>query len=108
MMATELPELGSASAKQIAALAGLAPIAQQSGRQDKPRRIQGSRPWGRRSLDMPALVASRFNPDLKRVYERLLAAGKRQKVALTAVMRKLVILANTLIAGARTWSPAAR
>lgn len=106
-LAAELPELGSATAKQIAALVGLAPIAQQSGRQDKPRRIQGGRPWVRRSLYMPALVASRFNPDLKRVYQRLLAAGKRQKVALTAVMRKLVMLANTLIADARKWSPAA-
>lgn len=55
---------------------------------------------------MPALVAAPFNPDLKRVYDRQISAGKCQKVALTAVMRKLVILANALVAEERKWSPA--
>lgn len=107
MTATDLAELGSVSARQIAALAGLAPVAQQSGRQDKPRRIQGGRPWVLRSPNAPNLVASRFSPDLERVYGRFIGPGKCQKVVLTPVMRKLVILANTLIAGARRWSPAA-
>ncbi len=54
---------------------------------------------------MPALVATRFNPDLKRLYDRVVANGKHTKVAITAVMRKLVIIANALICGDRTWAP---
>ena len=54
---------------------------------------------------MPALVAARFNPDLKAKYNQLVAAGKPAKVALTAIMRKLVILANALIRDDRSWSP---
>ncbi|MFC3632152.1 IS110 family transposase, partial [Paracoccus angustae] len=57
----------------------------------------------RQSLYMPALVATRFNPDLRVVYKRLVDAGKPAKIAITAVMRKLVILANTLVASGRIW-----
>jgi len=56
---------------------------------------------------MPALIACRFNPDLKAKYQQLRQAGKPAKVAITAVMRKLVILANTLVAQDRTWTPKA-
>jgi transposase len=56
---------------------------------------------------MPALVATRFNPDLKAKYNQLTNAGKPAKVALTAVMRKLIVLANTLLKANRTWSPKA-
>jgi hypothetical protein len=54
---------------------------------------------------MPALVATRFNPDLKRVYNRLVDQGKHAKVAITAIMRKLIILANALLRDDRPWSP---
>lgn len=68
-----------------------------SGRHRGRRMIRGGRVQVRRVLYMAALVASRFNPILKAFYQRLLAAGKPKKLALTAVMRKLVILLNRLI-----------
>ena len=58
----------------------------------------------RQALYMPALAAARFNPDLKAIYDALIARGKLPKVALTAIMRKLVVLANALIRDDRTWS----
>ena len=63
----------------------------------------GGRAELRQALYMPALVAARFNPDMKRVYDRLATAGKPAKVAITAVMRKLIVLANTLVAQNRPW-----
>ena len=68
-------------------------------------RISGGRHGLRQALYMPALSAIRYNPDMRRLYERLCAAGKPPKVAITAVMRKLVVLANTLIAERRDWQP---
>ncbi|UCI22927.1 transposase (plasmid) [Mesorhizobium sp. B2-1-8] len=67
--------------------------------------IRGDRTSVRRALYMPALVAIRFNPDLKAKYAKLKAAGKPSKVALTAIMRKLIILANALLSDQRNWSP---
>ncbi|WP_284539048.1 transposase, partial [Pleomorphomonas sp. T1.2MG-36] len=67
--------------------------------------IRGGRSSVRRALFMPALVAARFNPDLKAKYQHLIAAGKPAKVALTAIMRKLVVLANALLKAGRTWAP---
>ena len=99
----EIPELGSLEAKQAASLAGLAPIARDSGTWKGKRFIQGGRKFLRETLYMPALVASRFNPDLAAKYQALKAAGKPSKVALTAIMRKLIILANVLIQENRTW-----
>ncbi|NOX72873.1 MAG: IS110 family transposase [Alphaproteobacteria bacterium] len=99
----EIPELGSLEAKQAASLAGLAPIARDSGAWKGKRFIQGGRKFLREALYMPALVASRFNPDLAAKYKALKAAGKPSKVALTAIMRKLVILANALIQEDRMW-----
>ena len=100
-----MPELGSLSAKQAGMLAGLAPVACDSGQRNGPRRIRGGRQAVRNGVYMAALSAARFNQHLKRFYERLLAAGKVKKLALTAVMRKLIVLANDLIKEDRLWSP---
>lgn len=99
------PELGDLDQRQIAALAGLAPITRQSGTWRGRSFIQGGRALLREALYMPALVAIRFNPDLKRIYDRLISNGKPAKVAITAVMRKLLILANALLRDKRKWSP---
>lgn len=93
----ELPEMGRLNDQKISALAGVAPYNKDSGRHRGRRMIRGGRVQVRRVLYMSALVASRFNPILKAFYQRLLAAGKPKKLALTAVMRKLVILLNRLI-----------
>ncbi len=90
----ELPELGTLNRRQVAALAGLAPHPRQSGGWEGRRTIGGGRPAVRRALYMAALVAAHSNTHLKAFYQRLRAAGKAAKVALTAVMRKLVILMN--------------
>ena len=81
-------------------------MTRQSGKWRGKERIRGGRPMLRRAVYMPALVATRFNPAMKRTYERLIAAGKPAKLALTAVMRKLLVLANALIRDDRTWTPA--
>ena len=99
----EMPELGTLKPGQAASLAGLAPIARDSGTWKGKRFIHGGRKFLREALYMPALVASRFNPDMKQKYQALKAAGKPSKVALTAVMRKLIILANALIQKDRFW-----
>lgn len=101
----ELAELGSCSAKAASSIAGLAPIACESGDKSGQRRIRGGRHRLRSVLYMAALSAARHNPDLAAFYKRLRAAGKKPKVALTAVMRKLVVLANTLLTENRTWMP---
>ncbi|MEO6874469.1 MAG: transposase, partial [Opitutaceae bacterium] len=93
----ELPEMGRLNDQEISALAGVAPYNKDSGRHRGRRMIRGGRVQVRRVLYMSALVASRFNPILKAFYQRLLKAGKPKKLALTAVMRKLVILLNRLI-----------
>jgi len=104
-LAACLPELGTLAGGQIAALAGLAPMNCDSGEMRGQRRIKGGRAHVRKALYMAAVTASRCNPDLKAFYERLRAAGKPAKLALTAVMRKLVLLANTLIREDRHWMP---
>ena len=90
----ELPELGTLNRQQAAALAGLAPHPRESGQWLGRRNIGGGRAPVRRALYMAALVAARSNRILKTFYQRLRAAGKPAKVALTAVMRKLVVLMN--------------
>jgi transposase len=90
----ELPELGSLNRSQAAALAGLAPHPRQSGQWQGRRTIGGGRSAVRRALYMAALSASQFNCVLKEFYQRLRNAGKPAKVALTAVMRKLIVLMN--------------
>ena len=101
----EMPELGALEAGQAASLVGLAPIARQSGRWTGRAFIRGGRADLRQALYMPALVAARFNPDLKAKYTHLLEAGKPAKVALTAIMRKLIVLANALLKANRKWAP---
>jgi len=76
-----------------------------SGKMRGKRRIKGGRAALRATLYMAALAASRCNPDLRTFYQRLISAGKPPKLALTAVMRKLIILANTLIREDRQWTP---
>ena len=100
-----LGELGQCSDKQVASLAGLAPHPKDSGARQGQRRTGGGRSELRSSLYMAALAAIRFNPDLKAFHQRLTGNGKPFKVATTAVMRKLLILANSLIAQNRTWTP---
>ncbi len=99
-----LPELGMLTRSGAASLAGLAPVTRESGNWKGRSFIQGGRHRVRRLLFMPALVAAHHNPDLKRKYEALLAKGKPRKVALTAVMRKLLVLANTLVQQDRIWT----
>ncbi len=100
----EMPELGELNDKQVASLLGVAPIARDSGAFQGKRHIRGGRARLRQALYMAALVATRFNPDMKRKYQTLIDSGKPPKVALTAIMRKIIILANALIKDNRTWS----
>jgi transposase len=101
-----LPELGGLTNKQAAALAGLAPMADDSGRRSGPRRIAGGRAAVRAVLYMAAQAARRHNPALKAFADRLAAAGKRPKVVLVAVARKLVVIANAILRSKRPWDPA--
>ncbi|MDZ4120216.1 IS110 family transposase [Phaeovulum sp.] len=104
-MLIEMPELGAMSNKQAASLAGLAPVSRQSGKWQGKEHIRGGRRELRRALYMPALSAMRFNPDLKEMSQTLSAKGKPAKVVITAVMRKLIVLSNILIAAGRKWVP---
>lgn len=101
----ECPEIGTLERKQIASLAGLAPMTRQSGQWQGQAFIQGGRKFLRDALYMPALVAVRFNPDMAAKYKDMCARGKPKKLALTAIMRKLLELANALIKAKRKWSP---
>lgn len=101
----DMSEIGTMTPKQTAALAGLAPYARESGAKAGQRRIRAGRSTTRHALFMAALVAARFNPSLKGFYQRLVEQGKPKKVALVAVARKLVILANTIISEDRPWQP---
>lgn len=93
----EMPELGTLNRRQAAALAGLAPYNRDSGTSKGKRCISGGRAEVRRGLYMAALCASRTNRHLKSFHQRLIAAGKPPKVALTAVMRKLIVLMNHIL-----------
>lgn len=101
----EMPELGDLDEKAAAALSGLAPMSRQSGRWTGRAFIAGGRAIVRQALYMPALVACRFNPDLSAKYDQLKATGKAPKVAITAIMRKLIVLANALLRKNRKWTP---
>jgi len=98
-----MPELGQMDKRQTAALAGLAPITRQSGNWQGKSFIRGGRAHLRHALYMPALVAMRYNPDMKKTYQRLIANGKPAKVAIIAIMRKLIITANALLRDGRNW-----
>ena len=102
----ELPELGHVDRHQIAALAGVAPMNRDSGRYRGKRHIQGGRVEVRAPLYMACLVAIRHNPPLRSFYRRLRDAGKPARVALVAVMRKLLVTLNAIIRDNRTWANA--
>ena len=102
-----MPELGRIGNRQAAVLLGVAPFARDSGLQRGTRHIRGGRRRPRNVLYMAALSAAAHNPDLQRVFLRLKAAGKSHKVAIVAIMRKLIILANVLLREMRPWSDAA-
>jgi transposase len=102
---THLPELGTLSKAQAAALPGLAPYDAESGKHRGSRHIQGGRAQARALLYMAALVAVRCNPELKQLYARLLGRGKPKKVALIAVARKLVIRLNAMLRKQQDWAP---
>lgn len=98
-----LPELGTLTRKQIAALAGVAPLARDSGTLRGKRLVWGGRAPVRAALFMSALVAARRNPVIRVFYERLLRAGKPKKLALTACMRKLLTILNAIVRSNTAW-----
>ena len=103
----QLPELGVLTHKEIAALVGVAPLNRDSGNWRGKRTIWGGRPQVRPALYMSALAATQFNPLIRPFYLRLLATGKRKKLALTACMRKLLIILNAIAHRGMPWrSPA--
>ena len=99
----DLPELGTLSNKQAAALVGVAPINRDSGRLRGKRRIQGGRACVRTTLYMATLSATLCNPAIKSFYRRLVAQGKHKKVAITACMRKFITILNAMIRDNQTW-----
>lgn len=99
----DLPELGILNTKEISALAGLAPLNRDSGTLRGKRAIWGGRATVRRTLYMATLVAIRHNTKIKAFYERLCAAGKLKKVAITACMHKLLIIMNAMIKSNQPW-----
>lgn len=101
----ELPQLGTLNRQQIAALVGVAPLNHDSGRRRGKRRVFGGRAAVRRVLYMAALTATRANPVIRHFYQRLLAAGKEKKVALTACMRKLLVILNAMLRDRVAWNP---
>ncbi len=101
----ELPELGQLSHKKISALVGLAPFNHDSGRLRGKRRIWGGRSKLRASLYMSVVAGLRFNPVMRSFYQRLTAAGKPAKVALTACMHKLLVLLNAMVRENAPWRP---
>ena len=100
-----LPELGTVSGGQIAALVGVAPFNRDSGTLRGKRTVWGGRRQVRAALYMAALVASRYNPVIRDFYQRLCSMGKPKKVALTACMRKLLIILNSMVKHGREWQP---
>jgi transposase len=101
-----MPELGQVSDEIAAALLGAAPYDDDSGKRHGGRHIKGGRRWVRNALYMPCVGAATLNnPVLKAFYDRLIAKGKKPKVALIACMRKLIIILNTMIARRQKWDP---
>jgi transposase len=101
-----VPELGLVSNKAAAALVGVAPFVRKSGTMNAPARIHGGRVAVRNLFYMAAVTASRHNPILAPFYDRLIAAGKPPKVALVAVMRRLVVYANAVLRSGQSWKGA--
>lgn len=98
-----LPELGKISHKEVSALAGVAPFNRDSGQSKGKREIWGGRAPVRAALYMAALSARKFNPAIKRFYDRLIEKGKLKKVAIVACMRKLLIIMNAMLRDGTCW-----
>jgi transposase len=105
MLIANLPELGKLNRQEIAALAGLAPYDRSSGKYDGHAHIWGGRKDVRSILYMAAFTACRFNPAIRALAERLRQNGKAYKVVITACMRKLLIILNTMIRNQTLWTP---
>jgi transposase len=105
VLIAELPELGQLPDKQIVALCGLAPHARDSGKWHGKRTTRGGRARVRTALYMATLVATKHNVVIKTFYRRLLRAGKAKKLALTACMRKLLVILNTMFRNKTSWQP---
>ncbi|MBF0524972.1 MAG: IS110 family transposase [Deltaproteobacteria bacterium] len=101
-----LPELGTLSNKKITALVGLAPFKNESGKARRKQVIKGGRGMVRSILYMASLSASQHNPAIKTFYQRLVAAGKSKKIALTACMRKVLIILNSMVKNKTEWRTA--
>lgn len=99
----ELPELGTISRQEVAALVGVAPLNRDSGKYRGKRHIYGGRASVRKTLYMATLVATRCNPTIRTFYQRLLNYGKPKKVALVASMRKLLTILNAIIRQSKPW-----
>ncbi|MCP4185351.1 MAG: IS110 family transposase, partial [Hyphomicrobiales bacterium] len=107
IMISDLIELGQVNCKEIAALAGVAPMNWDSGAKQGNRMIRGGRQSVRNALYMCAVSCTSRSGSMGRFYRKLIKLGKHPKLALTAVMRKLVILANTLVSEDRHWQSTA-
>jgi len=102
-LVADLPELGQLNRQKIAALVGLAPFNNDSGPKKRKRKIFGGRSGVRRTLYMATLSATRCNPVIRSFYETLLKRGKEKKVALTACMRKLLVILNAMVRKGESW-----
>jgi transposase len=100
-----LPELGQCTRQQIAFLVGVAPLNRDSGKMRGVRTIFGGRGHVRQALYMATLVASRYNPLIRKHYQHLLQLGKKKKVALVACMRKLLCILNAMLRNKKVWNP---
>ncbi len=97
VLITHLPELGSTNKKEIAALVGVAPITNQSGQKTGKAMIKYGRHGVRKILYMAALTACRYNPKMKDFYSKLIAKGKLKKVAIVAVMRRMIVILSAMV-----------
>lgn len=102
-MVAELPELGQLNRQKIAALVGVAPFNKDSGPKKRKRKIFGGRAGVRRTLYMATLSATRHNPIIRAFYQKLRQRGKEKKVALTACMRKLLVIINAMVRKGQAW-----
>ena len=107
-LVAHMPELGRLTEKEIASLAGLAPLARDSGKRRGRRHIADGRAKVRHALYMAVVAALKNNAHLRAVYDRLIRAGKPVKVAMVAVMRKLLVMLNAMLRDGETWEPDAK
>ena len=106
VLMAEMPELGQLDRKTAASLSGVAPFTRQSGQWKDKSFTGGGRSPGKRALHMAAVSASRYNPVLAETYKRLVAAGKPKMVALIAIARRLITIANAILRDQKPWLPA--